>query len=52
MWCEAANTTTALDGIAVPSQKNKCSYELFHGKPPHYMENLQTFGDIAVRGIL
>ena len=38
--CEAANTATALAGITVPSCKNKSSYELFYGKPPHYMENL------------
>ena len=40
MLCEVANTVTAPDGITVPSHKDKCSYELFYGKPPHYMENL------------
>ena len=48
MWCKAANTATALDGITVPSHENKCSYELCYGKTPHYMESLHTFGEIAV----
>ena len=42
MWCEVANTATALDGITVPSHESKCSDELFYGKTPFYMENLQT----------
>ena len=40
MWCESANTSTALDGVTVPSHESKCSYELIHRKPPCYMENL------------
>ena len=42
MWCEAANTATALDGITVRSHGSKCSYELFYGKTPCDMEKLQT----------
>ena len=48
MWCKAPNTATALDGITVPNWKNKDSYELLFRKPPHDMENLPTFGEIAV----
>ena len=48
MWCEVANTVTALDDITIPSHENKCSYELFYGKPPCYMESLCTFREIAV----
>ena len=48
MWCKVVNTATTLDGITVPSHGNKCSYELFYGKSPHYMERLHTFGEIAV----
>ena len=48
MWCKAVNTATALDGITVPSHGSKCSYELFYGEQPHYMENLQTSREIAV----
>ena len=48
MWCKAAHTSTAPDGITVTSHENKCSYELFYGKTPHYMESLHTFGEIAV----
>ena len=48
MWCKVANTATALVGITVPSHENKCSYELFNGKTPHYMETLHTFREIAV----
>ena len=48
MWCKVTNIATELDVITVPSWKNKCSYELFYGKPPHYIEKLQTFGEIAV----
>ena len=40
MWCKVVNTATALGGITVPGHKNKCSYEVFYGKPPYYTENL------------
>ena len=40
LWCKVANTAAALDGITVPSCGIKCSYELFNGKPPQYMQHL------------
>ena len=48
MWCKAANTATVLDRIIVPSDGNKCSYELFYGKTHHYIERLCTSGEIAL----
>ena len=48
MCCKGVNTATALDCITVPSNKNKCSYELFYRKTPCNIGSLHTFGEIAV----
>ena len=48
IWCECASTVINVENILIKNQSDKSAYEIMHGHMPNYVNDLRTFGEIAI----
>ena len=48
IWSECAATVIKIENILIKDKNKKCPYELMFGHMPNYIEDLRTFGEIAI----
>ena len=48
IWCECASTIIKIENILIKNKMEKCPYELMFGRMPNYVNDLRTFGEIAI----
>ena len=48
LWAECANTVTHLDGIFIPPNEKKSSYQKKHTRNPTFINNLRVFGEAGI----
>jgi transposase InsO family protein len=48
LWAQCANLSTQLENILISKYMTSSPYEKMHNKEPKWLDNLHTFGEIAV----
>jgi hypothetical protein len=48
LWAQCANLSTQFENVLIAKYMNALPYEKMHNKEPKWLDNLHTFGEIAV----